>query len=147
MMRSVNAQSIMGIYMILGFLFLYCYLVIVAVNKCFSMIWLIPDRVVRFIGAADHQLGEESQTVHGVQGALTRGGGELGQAAGRLAALRGGGSDPMGEMNQKMDTLIGKLGNGGGGGGGGGSSGGGGATGIELGSAKGGTMERDEPTS
>lgn len=70
-----------------GFFYIMVYagLVIVALNKCFAMIHMVPDRVLRWVGGHGEQLGEEGMV--GEAKGMVSG---AGQAAGQAAAGGGG---------------------------------------------------------
>jgi hypothetical protein len=47
-----------GLFSIIAFSIVYISLIISIINRCFSMIHTVPDRVLRWIGGGDAQLGE-----------------------------------------------------------------------------------------
>lgn len=81
--RSVIQGNTVGL--IEGFLFIMAYagLVITALNKCFSLIHLIPERVLRFIGGHPESYGE-AEAAEQVKGRISEGAQMAGQAAGTL---------------------------------------------------------------
>lgn len=68
-MRAVQSDSLSGLFILLGFTTVYAILALVIVQKCFSLIHIIPDRVLRWIGGGDAQLGE-SDAEHHARGAV-----------------------------------------------------------------------------
>lgn len=82
-----------------GFLFLMAYagLVLTALNKCFALIHMIPDRVLVWIGGHPQGYGEEAAAEQ-VKGKVSAGG-EAAGGAGRQAASSGAGS--LGQIRQE----------------------------------------------
>jgi conjugal transfer/type IV secretion protein DotA/TraY len=57
---SIQSDSVSFIFSIFGFGAIYVSLVITTVNKCFSMIHIMPDKVLRWVGGGGEQLGENT---------------------------------------------------------------------------------------
>jgi conjugal transfer/type IV secretion protein DotA/TraY len=57
-MFSVQGGTVSLLFAIFGFCAIYVSLLITAINKCFAMIHLMPDKVLRWIGGGGEQLGE-----------------------------------------------------------------------------------------
>lgn len=74
---GVNDYGI-GPFELVSYMILYVSLVIVIINRCFSMIHMIPDQVLRWIGN-QHQFGEYSRGAEEVGGMAKSGMGQVGQ--------------------------------------------------------------------
>lgn len=74
---SITGGSFTGI--IEGFLFIFAYasIVISILNKCFSLVHVLPDRTLRWIGGQHQEYGEEAMA-SGAKGQIEAGGGQLG---------------------------------------------------------------------
>lgn len=102
---SITGNSV-GI--LTGFLFIMAYagLVIAALNKTFSLIHIIPDRVLRFIGGTPESVGgaEEAEAVKGKVGAGAEAGAGAAKGVGGAAAggaQKRGGQHEEGQMGAK----------------------------------------------
>lgn len=89
--RSVIQGNAVGL--IEGFLFIMAYagIIITALNKCFSLIHIVPDRVLRFIGAQPESYGE-AESAEAVKGKVQAGGqaaGSAGSTVGSTGAKKG----------------------------------------------------------
>lgn len=63
-MSSVQAGSVTMLFSFVGYAALYVSLILTVVNKCFSLIHVMPDKVLRWIGGGGEQLGEGSARDH-----------------------------------------------------------------------------------
>jgi defect-in-organelle-trafficking protein DotA len=86
--QSVSSGRGMGLLEAFLFIMAYAGLVISALNKCFSLIHILPDKVLRFIGGQAESYGgaEEAEAVKGKVAA----GGEAGGRAASGAGSAGG---------------------------------------------------------
>ena len=97
--RSTQASTVTGLFITFGFISLYCTLILSIVKKAFSLIHVIPDAVLAWIGGSVHNLGmsdaadraeatvgnSSSRATAGMQGVV----GSMGaRAAGRSGPLR-----------------------------------------------------------
>jgi conjugal transfer/type IV secretion protein DotA/TraY len=57
-MDSVQASSMTGLFSFIGFAALYCSMILSVVNKCFALIHIMPDKVLRWFGGGAEQMGE-----------------------------------------------------------------------------------------
>lgn len=64
---TLSASGVIGLFSLLAIIGLYCILLSVLVFKAFSMIHVIPDKVLRWVGGGGEQLGE-AQTGEEVKG-------------------------------------------------------------------------------
>lgn len=86
-----------GIVELILFLAAYCGLVITALNKCFSLIHLLPERVLGWIGGRGEAFGEGEAAkevggkVSGAAGALPETGQKAGEASRKRAKMRDAG--------------------------------------------------------
>jgi conjugal transfer/type IV secretion protein DotA/TraY len=63
---NAQANSITGLFTILGYLYLFCQLFLGLTAKCFNLILLLPDTVLTWVGVQTSQrLGFEAGEVHG----------------------------------------------------------------------------------
>lgn len=63
----------MGLFEILMFIMAYAMMVITALNKCFSLIGLLPDQVLRWIGQAPERFGAGEEAGEAVKGGVAGG--------------------------------------------------------------------------
>lgn len=68
-MATVNGDSLSGIVTFLAFMFMYVSFCVTMVNRCFTLIHVIPNSVLRWVGANGRdeftQVGDISQQMHG----------------------------------------------------------------------------------
>ncbi|OAI49490.1 hypothetical protein AYO45_02400 [Gammaproteobacteria bacterium SCGC AG-212-F23] len=92
-----------------GFLFIFAYasIIITVVNKCFSLIHILPDRVLRYVGGHPEGFGEE-QMAQGVKGEIAGAGGQLGKAGAGLGGVGevGLGARAKAEEGKKGGTTV-----------------------------------------
>ena len=87
MMRTINSNTmITGVYITIGFMIVYCGLVMWITYRCFGLVHAVPDRVLRWIGGSGEQLGE-SESMGGLRGAVGHAASELTSVAGRFGAM------------------------------------------------------------
>jgi hypothetical protein len=84
-MFSVQGGTVSLLFAIFGFCAIYVSLLITAINKCFAMIHLMPDKVLRWIGGGGEQLGETEfeQSSRGNMVAVAAGFNSASQSGGR----------------------------------------------------------------
>lgn len=121
--------SHLGIFGVLALIALYGGLILAVVHECFSLIYKLPDKILRWIGGQVEQskvgkqteeLGKSVESAADTSGKLMKGALAASAAIGKGAGLEEAGEDEEGEEGDK-----GKLGASGKGSGGGGGSGGG----------------------
>lgn len=94
-MATVNADSVAGIITALAFLFMYVSFCVVIVARCFSLIHVIPNSVLRWVGGGGDMFNQDvtgemgSKIAHTMEHAMTplRQGGMLGAAKGVTKGL------------------------------------------------------------
>jgi len=120
---TVNASvGSIGIFGCIALICIYGGLVIAVVHECFSLIHVLPDKIIRWIGGGPERSGESIKAQVGeVKGASEKGA-ELGGGLMKSSA---------GAMEEKVQKQM-KDGGGGGGMPGGGGKGGGGIDGIAM---------------
>lgn len=80
-----------GLVELILFMVAYTMLIVTALNKCFSLIYHVPDRVLSWIGGHHMGYGEE-QALGGIKGGVEAGGTQVGGAAkGALGEAKGAG--------------------------------------------------------
>ncbi|MDX1900677.1 MAG: type IVB secretion system protein DotA [Gammaproteobacteria bacterium] len=83
-MYSINSDP--GLFESAFFIAIYCTIVITVISKSFSLIYVIPERVLTWIGGPAVQYGEQEmlqsakQAVESAAGGISKAGGEAGQA-------------------------------------------------------------------
>ena len=114
------------------FLIAYVGLIVSALNKCFAAIYIIPERVMRWIGSQGDQYGEEAavgELKRGIEGAAST----IGSGASNAMQSGAKQAQEMGKdresAKQKANAASLQASGGGGGGGTGGGGAGGGGTG------------------
>lgn len=83
-MRAANTNSLVGILLIFGFMVVSVSIIFTIMNKSFSLIHMIPDKVLRWVGGGPEQLGEQQAGEEAkslVLGGVMRGQGAATQAA------------------------------------------------------------------
>ena len=88
-MGSNQRGSVTGLFSILAYCALYVSLILTVVNKCFSLIHIMPDKVLGWIGGHAAQLGESSARDHAKGN------------AGAVAAALGRGVSDLASANEK----------------------------------------------
>lgn len=107
-------------------LFVYMGLVLASLNKCFALIHILPDKVMRWVGGASEQT--DMGMVDQAKSSFDKGAGETNKAMGAISAKAGEMAKGAGEDTAKRAAASedgGGAGGGGDGGDGGGSDGGG----------------------
>jgi conjugal transfer/type IV secretion protein DotA/TraY len=84
-MSSVQVSTISGLFSLFGFCTLYVSLILTVVNKCFSMIHIVPDKALRWISGGGEQLGENALRDH-AKGNM----GAVASVVGKMAMENGG---------------------------------------------------------
>ena len=109
-------------------LFMYAMVVYYVVNQCYSMVYVLPDYILRWIGGPQQQSGV-AQMMEGIKSGVSQHSGQLGQAMGQSTVgipsgalntakiTSGQGSE--GGSSEHGDSKTPKGGDGGGGGAGG----------------------------
>ncbi len=64
---------------------IYTYLVVMIINKAHTLIVEIPNKVTRWLGGGEQQLGDSQAPLREIQGAVTGAGGKLGQQMASLS--------------------------------------------------------------
>ena len=77
-----------GITELIFFLATYVFLILTALNKSFSLIHVVPEKVLRWIGGGGEQYGEE-QSMAGIKGEVSGAGAGGGQAARQAGGKEG----------------------------------------------------------
>ncbi len=114
--EDTSSISIIGTSMSLN---IYALFMIGIVQRCFSLIHLVPDRVMRWIGHHDQLAGElgGSQELQGIRSSVEGGAGRVGQAAmdapqaageeaGRGIISHGDASDKQGDAGSRKGDLA-----------------------------------------
>ena len=125
---SLMNQVIGGIIGMPILLFMYAMVVYYVVNQCYSMVYVLPDYILRWIGGPQQQSGV-AQMMEGIKSGVSQHSGQLGQAMGQSTVgipsgalntakiTSGQGSE--GGSSEHGDSKTPKGGDGGGGGAGG----------------------------
>ena len=124
-----NEGSIVPLIGAIGIAFLYIYLSMGIINNCFSLIYQIPDRLLRWLGAPTEP-SMIQQMVNEVKGSVTEAaksaGGGAESAAGSAKVSASANTSPIGNFQESkkgesnQNANVNNEGGGGGGGGGGG---------------------------
>ncbi|MCU7951273.1 MAG: DotA/TraY family protein [gamma proteobacterium symbiont of Bathyaustriella thionipta] len=111
MMASVNAEHTSGIVTFIAFLMILTSLMIAIAHRAFGLIHEIPDKVLRYIGAMNENLGEAASEKQGRQvfsGGVSRVGYKMenaGLSAGRRGLGKGSDSKMTTESNKRNSEL------------------------------------------
>lgn len=95
-MKSVQGATVSMLFSTFGFCAIYVSLILTVVNKCFSMIHILPDKVLRWIGGGEEPLGEGSVRDHAktTVTALAHGVGNIKPPPKKAPAGKSGGGNP-----------------------------------------------------
>lgn len=80
--NSFNPSGFNGMFETFIYIIAYCGLVITALNKCFELIYHVPDRVLHWIGQQGGSTAADQQALGEIKGKVSAGG-EAGAGAGR----------------------------------------------------------------
>ena len=112
-------NEILGAYiLLLGIIMVYTYVVMALLNRVYSLIYLIPDRILRWIGGQPEQ-SATAQMMSRMQQQISGSGGQIAGGAGGMSQSIGAVQSPQSDsglsVNQDDKGSI-KRGDGGGGG-------------------------------
>lgn len=109
----VSISSSPGILEIIFFMIVYTTIFTTVLNKCFELIHVVPDRILRWIGGGQEQFGESGAAMEKVSQGFQAGAGETKQAA--QGAATAAGQPGHSVAKDKMQQKAGQSGAGGGG--------------------------------